>query len=362
VGTRLTGVELRRLRLPLVRPFVTAHGTEAERDVILVRVTTDAAEGWGECAAGSAPGYTAEYADGAADVLRRFLVPGLLATGDLGAVAGHPMAKAALATAVLDAELRAANESLAGRLGATSRKVRATATIGLSASLDDLLREVDERVAAGYRAVKLKVAPGWDVEPVAAVRARFSPEDLDLLADANGAYARDDAVRLAALDEHRLLVLEQPLPPSDLVGSAELAARLATPLGLDESITCADDVTTVAALGAARVVNVKAARVGGPLDARRVQDACVAAGLVPRGGGMLETGVGRAAALAVAALPPCSLPADLSASDRYWAEDLTDPFTLDGDGCLTVPTGPGIGVVPRPDALDRATIAVEALA
>lgn len=355
-GVKVVEVELRRVRMPLVAPFRSSESTTVERDALLVRVVTAEAEGWGECVAMAAPTYTAEYVDGAHHVVRAHLVPRLLARHDLAAVKGHPMAKAAVEMAVLDAELRAAGHSLADHLGGVRTHVDAGVVVGITDDLGALLDAVDARVAEGYRRVKLKIQPGWDVEPVAAVRARHP--DLLLQVDANGAYTLADADHLARLDGFDLALIEQPLADDDLLGHAELGRRLRTPICLDESITSAHAAAAAIALGACGVVNIKAGRVGGYLEARRVHDVCQAAGVPVWCGGMLETGLGRAANLALASLPGFTLPGDLSASARYYDPDLTEPFTLH-DGRLAVPTGPGLGVAPRPDVLAAVTTHVE---
>jgi O-succinylbenzoate synthase len=361
----LLGVELVRVRLPLLRPFRAAHGTRAVRESLLVRAVTSEAEGWGECVAPEEPTYTEEYLDGAVEVIRRFLLPALFeaavaggpATGWLarvaGAVRGHPMAKAAVEAALLDAELRAKGEPLASHLGGVRDAVDAGAAVGVSDSLGALLDEVTARVEEGYVAVKLKIAPHWDVVPVAAVRERFP--DLPVSVDANGTYSLADEPALRRLDGLGLTLIEQPLPPDDLLGHAELTARLATPVCLDESATSVGAVAAAVRLGACRAVNVKAARIGGLREARRMHDLCTAAGVDLRCGGMLETGVGRAAAVALASLPGFTLVGDLSASNRYFERDLTRPFVLE-DGRLRVPSGPGIGVEPLSDALASATV------
>jgi O-succinylbenzoate synthase len=362
---RLEAVELRRVALPLVTPFRTAHGTERVKRAVLVRAVTDAGEGWGECVALGEPGYSAEHVDGAHAVLRDALAPllvgGEVAAGDvarlLAPVPGHPMAKASLEMAVLDAELRAAGTSLAAHLGATRDRVPSGVAVGIAGSIDELLGTVASYLDDGYVRIKLKVEPGWDVEPVRAVRERFGG-DLLLQVDANGAYTLDDVAHLAELDAFDLLLVEQPLAEDDLAGHAALARRIATPVCLDESITSAATAVTAIELGACSIVNIKPGRVGGLLEAKRIHDECRARGVPVWCGGMLETGLGRAANLALAALPGFTLPGDLSASARWFERDLTEPFVLD-DGHLRVPTGPGIGVEPLPDVLDSATTSVE---
>lgn len=361
----LTGVELRRVRLPLVSPFETSLGVDTERDALLVRAVTPDGEGWGECVAGIDPTYSSEYVDGAQDVIRRFLLPilasrpwssaGEIATL-LAPIKGHPMAKAAIEAAVLDAELRAAGIPLAAHLGAVHRRVAAGVSVGIMPTIGELLDVVAGYLEVGYRRIKLKIKPGWDLEPVRAVRERFG--DVALQVDANAAYRLGDAARLAALDPFDLLLVEQPLPEDDLRGHAELARRIRTPVCLDESVTSAHAAADAIALGACAVVNIKPGRVGGLLEARRVHDVCAANGVPVWCGGMLETGIGRAGNVALAALPNFTLPGDTSGSDRYFTTDLTAPFVLD-DGHLAVPDGPGIGVAPLPDVLEEVTVSTE---
>ena len=361
-------VELRRIRLPLVTPFTTSFGTEADRDILLVKVTGPDAEGWGECVALAEPVYSSEYVDGAADVIRRHLLPRLFALSDpaarfvgpaLADVKGHPMAKAALEMALLDAELRIAGMTFGAYLGAVRGRVPAGVSVGIMASVPQLLDAVAAYLEQGYLRVKLKIQPGWDVEPVQAVRERFG-DGLALQVDANTAYTLADARHLARLDPFDMLLIEQPLAEDDLAGHATLAKQLRTPICLDESITSARAAAEALARGACAVVNIKAGRVGGYLEARRVHDVCAASGVPVWCGGMLETGLGRAANVALAALPNFSLPGDTSASDRYWRHDITVPFILN-EGHLAVPTGPGLGVAPDPDALAESTTSSERL-
>ncbi|MDR7277274.1 o-succinylbenzoate synthase [Catenuloplanes atrovinosus] len=365
----LSGVELRRISMPLVAPFRTSFGTETVRDVLLVRVVTDAAEGWGECVAMSGAGYSPEYTDGAADVLRRFLIPALArarrsdgpaVAPALSAVKGHRMAKAALETAVLDAELRAEGRSLARELGATRDRVACGVSVGIMDSIPALLDVVADYLDEGYARIKLKIEPGWDVAPVRAVRERFG-DDVLLQVDANTAYSPADAPHLARLDPFGLLLIEQPFDEEDLLAHAGLAGMLTTPVCLDESITSARTAAAAIRLSACAVVNIKPGRVGGFLEARRIHDLCVSHGVPVWCGGMLETGLGRAANLALAALPGFTLPGDTSASGRYFDADITAPFVL-RDGHLDVPAGPGIGVMPDPARLDAVTTWTEWIA
>jgi len=363
---KLTGVELRHVSMPLVAPFRTSVGTQTTRDVLLLRVVTDESEGWGECVAMTDPLYSSEYVDGAADVLRRFLVPALAAAGPIDAHAvatvltpyrGHRMAKAALETAVLDAELRAEGRSFARELGAVHDRVPCGVSVGIMDSVPALLDAVGNYLDEGYLRIKLKIEPGWDVEPVRAVRERYG-DDVLLQVDANTAYTLADARHLARLDPFGLLLIEQPLDEEDVLGHAELARLIETPVCLDESITSARSAAAAIRLGACQVVNIKPGRVGGYLEARRIHDVCVAHGVPVWCGGMLETGIGRAANVALAALPGFVLPGDTSASGRYYRTDITEPFVL-AAGQLAVPTGPGSGVSPVPELLDEVTTGVE---
>jgi O-succinylbenzoate synthase len=319
----------------------------------------------------SQPVYSPEYVDGAQDVITRYLAPALFdlaapaftaaAVGPAFAfVKGHPMAKAAIEMAVLDAELRARGESFAAYLGGVRDAVDAGVSVGIMSSVDELLDAVAGYIDDGYRRIKLKIEPGWDIEPVRAVRERFG-EELALQVDANTAYRVADARHLARLDPFDLLLIEQPLPEDDVAGHAELARLVRTPICLDESITSAKSAADAIAIGACSIVNIKPGRVGGYLEARRVHDVCAARGVPVWCGGMLETGLGRAGNVALASLPSFTLPGDTSASDRYYHRDITDPFVLEG-GQLRVPTGAGLGVTPIADALTAVTQSVTHLA
>ena len=363
---KLSGVELRLITMPLVSPFRTSFGVQTTREILLLRVVTDEAEGWGECVAMSDPLYSSEYVNAAHDVLTRFLIPALaeVSTLDGNAVApalarfkGHRMAKAALETAVLDAELRAQGRSMARELGAVHDRVPCGVSVGIMDSIGELLDAVGGYLDAGYLRIKLKIEPGWDIEPVRAVRERFG-DDVLLQVDANAAYTLADARHLAGLDPFGLLLIEQPFDEEDVHAHAELARVIRTPVCLDESITSARAAADAIRMGACQIVNIKPGRVGGYLEARRIHDVCVANGVPVWAGGMLETGIGRAANVALAALPGFTLPGDTSASDRYYRTDITDPFVLD-DGHLTVPSGPGIGVAPIPAELAAVTAKVD---
>jgi O-succinylbenzoate synthase len=361
-------VELRLIGLPLLRPFRTSFGVSTEKVCILVRVSTDDAQGWGECVADIEPGFSEEFNEGAWLVLRDFLGPALLRAGEvshenieslLAFVRGNPMARAALIDAVLDAELRERGESLASFLGGVSERVACGVSVGIAATTDELRAQVDTFINDGYRRIKLKIEPGLDVERVAAIRDAHP--DILLSVDANAAYSLEQVDVFRALDAFGLLMIEQPLHHDDLLEHAKLQALIRTDVCLDESIRSAAHAAAAIELKACRIVNIKQGRVGGVLEARRVHDIARAAGVPVWCGGMLETGVGRALNLALASLPGFTLPGDTSASARYFHDDLTEPFAMDPDGTMAVPTGPGIGVDPRPDRLEGCTLRVERL-
>ncbi|MER5624326.1 o-succinylbenzoate synthase [Streptosporangium sp. NPDC002544] len=365
---KLCGAELRFVSLPLVTPFRTSLGTQTVRNALVLRLETSQGEGWAECVADDEPGYSSEYLTGAADVIRRFFLPRLLAMDELdpagvavalGGFRGHPMAKSAVEMAVLDASLRAAGMGLSAYLGGVRRRVPVGVSVGITDTIDELLGLVDKYLTAGYLRIKLKIEPGWDIEPVRAVRETFGPS-VALTVDANTAYRQSDIRHLRGLDEFGLLLVEQPFAPEDLHSHARLATVMETPICLDESITSARDAATALRQGACSIINIKPGRVGGYLEARRVHDVAQAHGVPVWCGGMLETGLGRAANLALASLPGFQLPGDISATARYFTEDITAPFAV-AEGHIEVPAGPGIGITPSADFLDRLTTSIERL-
>jgi O-succinylbenzoate synthase len=377
---RIDAVELRVVALPMVAPFVAGHGSVEVRTSVLVRLVGPDGEGWGECAALPDPTYTAEFTDAALLVLRDHLVPRLLRlaadrsdglpadelAAALDDVVGHPMAKAALELALLDAEGRTAGTPLARRLfphpPGPATTVPAGAVVGLAGTTDAVVALVAERVAQGYGRVKLKVAPGRDVELVRAVRDAVGP-DVVLVADANGAYrldgelgAPDDARLLADLDDLGLACLEQPLAADDLLGHAELARRVATPICLDESLTTVADTEQALDMGACSVVCVKAPRYGSWLAAADVLDRCAGNGVAAWVGGMLDAGIGRHANVALAAHPGATVAGDVSDGRLTFTDDVTVPVEVT-DGAVEVPAGAGLGIGIDTDAVDRLTVA-----
>lgn len=369
----LEGFELRVLHLPLVSPFTTSFGTETVREVIIVRALTADGDGWGEIVTQADPLYSSEYTQGAWDVALRFLAPALLdssvrgpgrlAPEDIAGVLepfkGHRMAKAGLELAVLDAALRAEGRSLGEYAGAVRDRVPSGVSVGIQRDPAALVDTVRGYLDEGYVRIKIKIKPGRDIDDTAAVRDAFGA--IPLQVDANSAYTLKDTDILAELDRFDLLLIEQPLQEDDLVDHAALARRLRTPVCLDESIVSSKATADALALGAASIVNIKVGRVGGFLEAVAIHDLCRDAGIPVWCGGMLETGIGRAANAALAALPGFTLPGDVSASSRFYARDIvTEPAVLE-DGHVRVPTGHGLGIEIDPVALDDFTVRREAI-
>jgi O-succinylbenzoate synthase len=363
---RIEAFRIHRLSIPLVRPFRTSFGTERVRDVILVEaVDADGTSGWGECVTMSWPGYSYEYGDTAIDVMTHHLLPALAPVADaddphevraaMEVVAGHPMAKCAMSTAMLDVWLRGRGESLGQYLGAVRTEVDCGVSVGIpvTESIDALLEEVGSYVDQGYRRIKLKIQPGWDIAPVSAVRAAWPT--IPLQTDANQAYQRSDARHLAELDQYDLLLHEQPLEQDDWYGHVLISRAVETPICMDESIHSVMSADSALEFGACSIINIKPGRVGGYLTAREIHDLSLERGAPVWAGGMLETGIGRAANVALAALPGFTLPGDTSASSRYYEVDVTEPFVL-RDGTLPVPTRPGIGMDPIPEVLRAMTV------
>lgn len=353
-------IELLTGSMRLRRPFRTSFGAVHDRPLLLARVTCDGVAGYGESAATHEPLYSEETIGTSVLMIRAHLGPAVLGRTfahprDVGEawqhVKGNPMAKAVVEQAVWDAVARRDGVSLSTLLGGDRTRVPSGVSIGIPDSLEELLDSVDAFVAQGYARIKIKIKPGWDVDVMTAVRTRHP--DTDLMADANAAYRVDDGPHLAALDDLGLTMIEQPLDHDDLVDHATLARALATPVCLDESIRTAADVRRMHEIGAGRIVNVKVGRLGGHaavLDVQRVAGRLA----VPLWcGGMLESGIGRLHNIAIASLPGFTMPGDTSASDRYWEADIIDPpVTLDADGTVAVPDGPGIGHAIDTDRLD----------
>ena len=349
---RLRAFELRIFELPLVTPFRTSFGTQNNRRILLVRAITDQGDGWGECVSGDDPLYSSEYVESSHHVMVHHLIPRLLVDYPVHAsdvarllepVKDHRMAKGALEAAVLDAQLRANGVSLPSAIGATVDRVPSGVSVGIFPTIDALVTAVGDYLDAGYVRIKLKIEPGWDIEPVRVIRETFG-DAVPLQVDANTAYTRDDGPLLAQLDRFGLILIEQPLPEDDVTGHAIIAKQVGTPICLDESIVSARAAIDAIERGACSIINVKAGRVGGYLEAITVHDVCRERGVPVWCGGMLETGIGRAMNLALAALPNFTITGDVSAAERFWKRDIVlDPVRLD-NGYVSLRTGPGIGV------------------
>jgi len=357
-------IELSLLRLPYVHFFETSFGRANDRTFILVRLEADGLVGWGECTAEEQPLYSGETTETAWHILKDFLVPLVFLKKIAGpeefhraaaVYRGNRMAKAGLELAFWDLKARAAGLPLSKIYGGTRTEIEAGVSVGIEDSLPALVDRVGLYLSEGYRRIKIKIKPGWDVAACRAVRDRYP--DILLQVDANGVYALRDANTLIALDEFRLLLIEQPFAPYDLWDHAALQKKLRTPLCLDESILSLDTARAALEMGSCRIINIKVGRVGGPVEARAIHDFCQAAGVPVWCGGMLESGIGRAHNLHLASLPNFSLPHDLSASRRYYKEDIIDPFIeLSGPGTIRVPDGPGIGVNPVAARIAKATV------
>lgn len=360
---RLESLELHVLNIPLTSPFTTSFGTESVREVIVVRAVTDVGQGWGEIVTMAGPWYSSEYTHGAINVVERWLAPTLLKqptiapesiAGILRPLIGHRMAKAGLELAILDAALRSQGRSFATYLGADRDRVPSGVSVGIQDTPQAMVDAVGRYLGEGYQRIKIKIAPGHDVADATAVREAFGA--IPLQVDANSAYSLADAGMLAQLDELDLLLIEQPLAEDDLVDHATLARQLRTPICLDESITSAKACADALALGSAAIINIKAGRVGGYLEAVAIHDLCRDRGVPVWCGGMVETGIGRAANAALAALAGFTLPGDVSGSDRFYPRDIvTGPARLE-DGHVRVPTGPGLGVEVDEEALADFTV------
>lgn len=361
---RIERIEMHHLAMPLAWQLRTSFGGEAkERHCLILAVHSDGATGWGECTAGSWPGYSYETVGTAWEILETHFGPAVLGEdiesiedyrNRLKHLRGHPMARAGLEMALWDLFGRAQGRSLRSLLGGQRDRVSVGVSIGLEDSVGALMEVVDHFVREGYPRVKLKIEPGHDLEPVRAVRSRY-PE-LMLQVDANAAYSLDQAEVFVALDGLGLLLIEQPLAVDDLLDHSRLQQRLDTPLCLDESIGNLRHARQALQIDACRMINIKAGRVGGLSEAVRIHDLCLEQDVPVWCGGMLETGLGRAANLALASLPGFTLPGDISATDRYYEEDIAAPRFELHDGTLDVPDGPGLGVEVVPERLERFTV------
>jgi O-succinylbenzoate synthase len=361
---RIERLHLRLIRLPLVAFFETSFARVYDKTFILVTLDGDGVQGLGECVADVDPYYSSETNTGAWHIIKDFLAPLVLGRSfrdprhvfpAMARVRGHNMAKAAVEMAAWDLAARRQNVPLSQLLGGTRAAIPSGVSIGIQDSLEQLAAKVEKELAAGYRRIKIKIKPGWDVAAVDMIRTRFGA--IKLMVDANAAYTLGDAAHLAELDRFDLMMIEQPLEYDDVRDHAELQRRIATPVCLDESIHSVRAAEDALALGACRIINIKPGRLGGHRESIRVHDVCAEHKVPVWHGGMLESGIGRAHNIHLASLPNFSLPGDIAASRRYFSPDLIEPgIEVSADGTVAVPTGAGIGVTVDWDRVHAATL------
>ncbi|MFN0122340.1 MAG: o-succinylbenzoate synthase [Blastocatellia bacterium] len=348
---KIERIELREIQLPLVTPFETSFGRTYERRIILVKVYSEGLAGWGECTVGENPFYNHECTESAWMIMRDFVAPMVLGK-DIDtpeqvprltrAIRGNKMARAAVECAVWDLEARRRNIPLWQLLGGTIEEINCGVSIGLEDSNEAMKDKVSREVAAGYQRIKIKIKPGRDYEMIAYLRQHFPT--ITMSVDANSAYSLADTALLQRLDEFDLLMIEQPLAYDDIIDHGTLQPQMKTAICLDESILSLDDARKAIAAGACRIINVKLGRVSGHTEARRIQEYGMRCGIPVWCGGMLEAGIGRAHNIAMSTLPGFTLPGDVSASKRYWSEDIiTPPVEVSPRGTIIRPSGPGIG-------------------
>lgn len=365
---KIIRIELREIRLPLVHFFETSFGRTNERRIILARVYDEqGAEGWGECTAGEGPFYCEEWTASAWETIKNHLAPMTLGreierAADTFAlmkkVRGNRMAKAAIECAVWDLEARSAGVPLWKHLGGVREEIACGVSIGIQDTPEELIEKIERELNAGYQRIKIKIKPGWDVNIVERVRARFP--DIQLMVDANSAYTLKDVSLFRQMDEYDLIMIEQPLAYDDMLDHAGLQKQIKTPVCLDESIRSVEDARKAIELSACRIINVKLGRVGGHAEARRVEELCRERSVPVWCGGMLESGIGRAHNIAMSTLRNFTLPGDVSASARYWAEDIIEPpVTVTERGTIIAPDAPGIGYEVNESRIDSLTLRKE---
>jgi o-succinylbenzoate synthase len=361
---KIDRIELIHIKMDLVSPFVTSMGTEYDEEHIIVRVDGEGVTGWGESVAEGTPFYSYETVTTAWHILREFLIPAVLGKDLSGIdealalyakVRGHMMAKAGLEAALWDAFAKAKGISLSKMLGGTRAKVDVGVSIGIQDSEKTLIKKVDGYLHEGYKRIKIKIAPGNDLQFVAALRREFP--GLLLQVDANSAYTLEDIDLFKKMDDYNLLLIEQPLGYEDIFDHSKLQRELRTPICLDESIHSLDDTRAAIELDSCRIINIKPGRVGGFTESKLIHDYCAAQKIPVWHGGMLESGIGRAGNVALASLPNFTLPGDISASKRYYKEDIVEPeFVVNQDGTMDVPVKPGIGVEVNMEMLKKVSV------
>jgi O-succinylbenzoate synthase len=361
---KIEAITLRELHLRLKSPFETSFGTVQNRRVLLVEVVVDGVSGWGEVTALETPGYNSETTDTAWYMISDFIAPAVIHQNLreasefpalVSTIRGHEMAKSGVENAIWDAEARLKGVSLSKHLGGTLEEIPCGVSLGIRENSASLVNKVAEELLEGYQRIKLKVKPGKDYEFVSAVRREF-PYIL-LSVDANSAYSLDDAELLKRLDEFGLLMIEQPLSWDDIYGHSKLQAQIETAICLDECIHNTGHAISAMELEACRIINIKLGRVSGHTEARRMQAACQKRDIPVWCGGMLESGIGRAHNIAMSTLSGFSLPGDVSASQRYWVEDIIEPeVEVTARGIIQVPKNPGIGYAVKRDRVEKLTV------
>lgn len=363
----ISRIELYEIRMRLLQPFETSFGVTLDRRIVLVRVSDGKLEGWGEVTAGEGPFYSHETVETAWYVLSDFIIPAVLAGGIDGpeelaplvqGIRGHNMAKGGLEAALWDLKARRERKPLWKLLGGSREQIECGVSIGIQPTIDRLLQVIGKELSDGYRRIKIKIKPGWDVEVVRQVRAAF-PKIL-LMCDANSAYTLADLDLFRQMDDFDVMMFEQPLHYEDMIDHAELQQKIRTPICLDESIHSADDARKAIAIGACRIINIKLGRVGGYREALAVHNVCRDNGIPVWCGGMLESGIGRAHNVALSSLENFSLPGDVAASKRYWAEDIIDPpVVVSSEGTIEQSREPGIGYQIKKSVLENATVRMQ---
>ena len=358
---KIESVTVRRLEMEMLSPFTTSFATQTHRDLLIVEAHSGGTTGYGECVAIAAPLYSEEATSTCAVALEEFIIPALLGKEIsqpaqvaelLRPFKRNNMAKASIEGAVWDLWAKKQELSLAESFGGTKAAVDAGLSIGIKETEAELIAAVGAAVDDGYKRIKIKISPGHDLQPLRAVRKVFP--DTAIMADANSAYTLDDAELFKAMDDLDLMMIEQPLA-QDLVAHRHLQNRIRTPICLDESIHSAEDARQAVESGACKIINVKIGRVGGIAESQKIERICRETGTDLWCGGMLETGIGRAHNVAIAALEGFTLPGDTAPSSRYWAQDIIDPEVVMRDGQITVPGGPGLGYEVRRDLLEELT-------
>ncbi|MBU7013209.1 MAG: o-succinylbenzoate synthase [Theionarchaea archaeon] len=359
---KIKAIELRVVEIPYIYPFETSFGREERNQEIIVHLCSEEMEGFGECVALDKPSYSYETVNTEWHILEDFIIPEMESRefetpddlqGIFKRIRGHPMAKAGIEEALYDLYATQKGVSLSRVLGGNKSTIESGVSIGID-KMETLLKNVAEKWAEGYKRIKVKIKPGWDVQVVKRIRKEMG--DIPLMVDANAAYTLADMDIMKELDQYGLMMIEQPLGYDDLYDHAVLQKELATPLCLDESIESVRDAEIALKMGSCKIINIKHGRVGGLTASRKIHDLCMKNKVPVWAGGMLEFGIGRATNIALSSLPGFCLPNDISATDRYYHQDITDPFMLNPDGTITVPEGPGIGVHVHDDVVEKFTV------